>query len=333
MEDNIKVTTFAPVFIPTLNRSSHFIRLLESLEKCTWAGQTEVFVSLDYPPAKKYEEGHDIINEYLTQKELDNNFKILHVFRQTKNLGIRGNFDFLSHYWNQYDRHIISEDDNVFSPNFLVFINKGLTKYKDDTQVYAITGYTHPFSFRFSDNSYFMFNNDFSAWGYGTWTSKMNTILEDIHDGGFRRSLSLRNIIKVSKHGYTHLRRYLVYGLSRHPERIGYYDTVLSIYMIVKDMCVICPRLSTVRNEGWDNSGNSSDYVKINIKKERLQYYSNLHMCQQIDTNSDFNYYGNPMLFFDYNNRLAAKESSDKMSFFKFIGSFFSLAKDYVKNR
>ena len=334
MEDNTVITNYAPVFIPTLNRSDHFIKLFESLEKCTGAEYTEVFISLDYPPDSKYEKGHSVIDEYLHNKEKFNRFKELHVFRQTKNLGVIGNIDFLRHYWTKYfDVYIFSEDDNVFSPNFLDFINKGLQKYRDDSKVCAINGYTQPYEFKFKNNSFFMFNNDFGGWGFGSWQRKMEVIEQDIYNGGFRKSLSLKNLLKIKKHGLIHLRRYIGYSLTRHPDRIRPYDTVLSIYMIVNDMYVVCPRVSTVRNEGWDNSGNSTSYFQNNIKKEKQQYYASRHMNQQIDTNSDFNYYGDPKSFFDYNNRLAAKESSDKISFFKFIGSFFSLAKDYVKNR
>lgn len=48
---------YAPVIIPTLNRYDHFIKCLESLEKCSGAEYTEVFVALDFPPSNKYIEG------------------------------------------------------------------------------------------------------------------------------------------------------------------------------------------------------------------------------------------------------------------------------------
>ena len=46
MEDR----NYAPVIIPTLSRFEHFKRCWESLENCTGADKTEVFVALDYPP-------------------------------------------------------------------------------------------------------------------------------------------------------------------------------------------------------------------------------------------------------------------------------------------
>ena len=40
---------YAPILIPTLCRSKHFIRCIESLKKNGWAKYTDVYVALDYP--------------------------------------------------------------------------------------------------------------------------------------------------------------------------------------------------------------------------------------------------------------------------------------------
>lgn len=49
---------YAPVLIPTLCRSEHFIRCIESLKRNTWAQYTDVFIGLDYPPSEKYFDGY-----------------------------------------------------------------------------------------------------------------------------------------------------------------------------------------------------------------------------------------------------------------------------------
>ena len=63
---------YAPVCIVTLNRYEHFRKCLESLEQCTGANKTEVFVSLDYPPSEKYIEGWKKTDAFLAQKEQNN---------------------------------------------------------------------------------------------------------------------------------------------------------------------------------------------------------------------------------------------------------------------
>ena len=65
----IEEKKYAPVYIPTLNRYEHFKRCLESLERCTDADKTDVYVGLDYPPSEKYVAGWKKIDEYLKEKE------------------------------------------------------------------------------------------------------------------------------------------------------------------------------------------------------------------------------------------------------------------------
>lgn len=46
----VKITHYAPVIIPTLNRYVHLKRCVDSLAKCTHAPDTELIIGLDYPP-------------------------------------------------------------------------------------------------------------------------------------------------------------------------------------------------------------------------------------------------------------------------------------------
>ena len=57
MKENIIVNNLAPVIIPTLCRYDHFKRLMESLNKCTWADKTDVYIGLDYPAKEEHRDG------------------------------------------------------------------------------------------------------------------------------------------------------------------------------------------------------------------------------------------------------------------------------------
>lgn len=126
----------APVIIPTLNRYSHFKQCLDSLELCTLADKTIVYVALDFPPSEKYIDGWRKIDNYLRDKESHNNFRKLIVYRRKTNCGvgnIQSNSNLLqAEMRDKYESYIFTEDDNVFSPNFLVYMNTCLEKYKDN---------------------------------------------------------------------------------------------------------------------------------------------------------------------------------------------------------
>ena len=59
---------FAPVLIPTLNRFNHFKSCLDSLRKCTYSDQTDLFIALDYPLKENHFEGYYKILNYLNTK-------------------------------------------------------------------------------------------------------------------------------------------------------------------------------------------------------------------------------------------------------------------------
>ena len=141
----MEIITYAPVLITTLNRYEHFVRCLESLERCTGSENTEVYVALDYPPSEKYKGGWVKISSYLSEKEQSNNFKNLHVIRRDHNYGVGkkgGNEEVLiEDVMQKYDRYILTEDDNEFSPCFLQYMNKALTKFYEDDDIFLVCGF------------------------------------------------------------------------------------------------------------------------------------------------------------------------------------------------
>lgn len=317
---------YAPVIIPTLNRYEHFRQCLESLERCTGAAYTDVYVGLDFPPADKYIQGWEKINQYLLEKEQDNAFRSLTIFRRSENCGIispESNFMRLyKHVAHKYETYIYSEDDNVFSPNFLEYINKGLERYKDDDSVFAIVGYAHPYHFKHADNNHYRHNTDMSAWGFGTWVRKYEQMTDYVVNGGFKKDFSIAHLLKFRKHGWLRLFEFIYYAY--HNGFTWITDGVISVYMIVHDKVVITPTLSKVRNIGWDVNGNSFKGGMQGLEEIALR-----HNTQEIDNAVCFEYVGDDTMFLEYNNLIAVRESDGYMSFGQFIAklwkSFFKL--------
>lgn len=140
----IEIKEFAPVIIPTLCRYEHFKNCMESLAKCTWADHTEVYVAIDFPAKEQHWEGYDKINAYLDNCRLP--FKKVHVIKRERNYGISNrinNYTELKREVRQkHDFWIFTEDDNIFAPSFLDFMNKAFVRYWDDEKIVNICGYT-----------------------------------------------------------------------------------------------------------------------------------------------------------------------------------------------
>ncbi len=272
-----EIRVYAPVMIPTLNRYKHLKACVESLARCSGADKTELYISVDYPPTDKYREGHQDVLDYVNSGI--KGFKEVHIYIQEKNLGI-GNFKFLREIiTTKYDRLILTEDDNVFSPCFLEYINKGLEKFKDNSRVWGICGYNYPIDMpqSYCEKFNYYFSREYSAWGVGYFLERFNIAnVERTYDYG---KMLLQ---KHWKHLTWNSRRILIDSLQKKRSPGDLYRT---LFLIDTDMYCVFPVENLVVNKGHDGSGINCGYsVKDRFA---IQHQSN---------ESHFDYRGNPAL-------------------------------------
>ena len=307
---------YAPVLIPTLNRFEHLRETITSLSHCTGASETDLFIALDYPPSSSYEEGYNKIVEYIP---CISGFKSVNVIKREKNFGVKNNpYDALHNViFEKYDRYIFSEDDNHFSPNFLEFINKGLEKFKNDNSVIAMNGYRHFYNLRFSDNNYFFQSIDFSAWGYGMMRDTYLMVERRLTKCYFRRKfLNPINWYKVSRNGLNRFLQFLFFFAGTY-ERPTINDGTLSIFMALNGMKVVMPRVSKVRNIGWDSLSNS--FRTGNMPMD----YAKKYRVQEIDNATSFDFQGEGYAFYNENRKAYKKETHDRLSLWSFLKIIF----------
>lgn len=266
---------FAPVLIPTLNRDAHFKRCVESLLACTHADKTDLFIFLDYPLKDTHWEGYEIIKAYLPNIK---GFKTVNVIEREKNYGAVENFlKSIEYVFERYDRLIFSEDDNVFSPSFLDFVNWGLCKFEKNPLVLAVCGYKFPFDVPESFPYNYFYFKGFSAWGFGIWRDRFVT-----------RQWQENSIKKVNR--YLH-NPWKAFQLNSY--QYGLYDGLMNIVKtskltgdrmycfsnLLNGTYSVFPTISKVRNTGHDGSG-------VNCNKIE----KNPFITQQIDTETKFEY-------------------------------------------
>ena len=269
---------FAPVIIPTLNRYEHFKKCLESLENCTGAEKTDVYIALDFPPSDKYVDGWKKNDEYLRIKEKNNRFKSLTVYRRETNYFFSGKDNAstaVQDATKNADCYIFSEDDNIFSPNFLEYLNKGLSLYKEDMNVFAITAYSlYNKSNAINTKNYTAFKNYsfFSAWGYATWVNK-HCIGMNLHYSkyAFLSKQVFERVISIPD-SFRYMMLALKAGDNR-PQTDCYNTLRCKIY----NMYTISPIVSLVKNIGWDGSGlhcDSNDHPeRYNIVTDNKTFF------------------------------------------------------------
>lgn len=277
----MEITSYAPVYIPTLNRYEHFKRCLESLERCTWADKTDVYIGLDYPPSEKYVEGWKKIDAYLAEKEKSNGFQNLYVRRRDHNCGVgnpKSNSALLSEEISKkHDSYIFSEDDNEFAPNFLVFMNKCLERFKDDERIIKVCGYNFKMEFPAMYRNNFYISKSSCAWGTGTWVKKRQEMMK-YYNLDFLRSILRSNDSYQLLVERSPMCVSLIMSMLKLRQLHG--DATWDVYCALEEKYFVLPTVSKTRNYGNDGTG----WHSPKMIAEQNEFYSK----QEIDTDTDY---------------------------------------------
>lgn len=252
---------YAPIMITTLNRKTHLERCLLSLSKNTDADKTDVFVSVDYPPSKKYEEGYKAVIDFLKNSTVGKEFKSFTVIYQKENLGPSGNSKYLRELiCSKYDRYISTEDDNEFSTNFIQYMNSGLDIFENNMHVTNICGC--------KDTEYVCAESNvlasklYPAYGVGSWCSKEEQlrllIPQKLLD---RKTYSKYNLLRLKKQNRVLFNIYMTEVLLGNRKlywndgELNIIDSVRSLYFHFTDSYCIVPAISKSRTWGNDGTG------------------------------------------------------------------------------
>ena len=89
--------------------------------------------------------------------------------QQSKNLGCKNAvIDAISHFFKQYEKGIILEDDCLPSDAFFKFCEHGLSKYHNDHRIMALCGTNAAADEMLNEESYF-FSSIALPWGWASW--------------------------------------------------------------------------------------------------------------------------------------------------------------------
>ena len=271
---------FAPVLISTLNRFTHFLRCVDSVAACTHAEKTDLFIALDYPSMETHWDGYNNIQNQLDKIQ---GFKSVTVIKRDVNLGAEKNpKEAMKTIFKKYDRCILSEDDNEFSPNFLDYMNKGLEKFEDDENVIAVCGHRPIIKIHRGYGFNYYYAKGFSGWGIGMWRGRYKWSIYNIND----LNEFINNKVFVNKLKTLHENFYYTVLNSIRTKKTIYGDGAIALDMIKYNKYCVYPSVSKVRNYGHDGSGVHCGYI------ENSKYSK-----QVIDTNNEFEYSDNVPLF------------------------------------
>lgn len=256
---NMEMKECAPIIIPTLCRSEHLAHCVESLKKSRWAKYTRLFISIDFPPDKKYVEGYNKVKKYV-MTQIDG-FKEVIYYIQPRNLGAYENERFLiNEVYKEYDTFIFTEDDNAFAPSAIEYFNKALMTYRDNNEIIAICAHSKKKYIDGSNNTFLL--PAFSAYGYATWKHKEQVYQHELTKDYFYNILKNKEILKkVNAKRLLYVRTLLsiVYEKEQvhiwKENKIAGTDLAISLYMLCENKYALYPKCLLSRNFGYDGSG------------------------------------------------------------------------------
>lgn len=282
---------YAPVIIPTLCRSEHFIRCVESLRKNTWADKTDVYIGLDYPAKENHWDGYSIIKQYL-----EGDFPEFHSFRvflREKNYGAVRNYRALRlECAKEHTCFIYVEDDLELSPTFLQFMDESLTAYENDDSVVGVAGYSYPLPWVAAPGCTVVKQNfNATTWGRGFWFNKRRQALDFLEPNGLCKSFSRAyRTGKFSQMIDFAVKDYVTLARNGWSSKSGYLNTTsdvgMRIYLAVQQKYFIMPLISKVRNYGYDGSGANCQKIDGSMDGATVSSYD--FSRQPIDTETTF---------------------------------------------
>ena len=250
-----------PILVSVYDRYIHFKNCIESLKRNKLADQSRLFIAIDALLKEEHQVANKKVIDYAKSIK---GFKDITLFIRNKNLGSRENIrQARNEIFNIYSKYIFSEDDNIFSPNFLEYVNKGLDIFEDREDIFAVCGYNYPIELTCNKNNYYLWKG-FSAWGCGIWREKFNKV--DFKFNVIRDYLKNPiNALLLDKYSGNYLPGLLKNLKTRRITN----DTFISMHIVKNNMCSVFPRISKVINIGHDGSGVNCNSLKTDIYKQQ----------------------------------------------------------------
>ena len=239
----------APVIIPTCNRWQHFQNLTHSLQACPLAEQTHLYIALDAPFSEAVvEENRRILQiaEKLT------GFGQVTIWKRERNLGaVRNIAEAVDQVFQNHDRLIFLEDDNVVAKNFLLFMNQAMEAFALDPRCFSVSGY-HFMPTEGDDPKGDMYRSPFfSAWGVGLFRSRY---FSPVRLWGRRLSAYFLNPIHYWKANQIDRRLFPMY-LEARKRGTMHGDVLFRLYCLENNFFSVFPSTTKVMNRGFDGSG------------------------------------------------------------------------------
>ncbi|WPC41027.1 glycosyltransferase [Clostridium sp. JS66] len=242
----------APIILFCYNRPEHTKKTIEALKKNNLAKNSDLHIFLDGPKRDEDKEKINEIEKYINEIE---GFNKCYLYKSNNNKGLANSvIDGVTQIINECEKAIVLEDDIVTSKKFLLFMNEALNFYKNDTNIYSISGYSIPIDIpeSYKESVYLSYRSMSGSWS--TWKDRWNKIDWEIKDYDEFVN-NLRNVDNFKRGGddMPQMLKMQIEG------KIDSWAIRWCYNQYKNRQFAVLPIKSLVSNIGWDGSGTHSD--------------------------------------------------------------------------
>ena len=165
---------YAPLILFTYNRPLHTQKVLESLNDCPLAKETDLYIFCDYPKGELTNKNIEL-RKYLLKFKTISKFKSTTLYLSDKHKGLANSvIDGVTSIINQYGKVIVNEDDLICNIHYLNFMNDCLDYYQNSPDIWSISGWSPNLNNTKNDDVFATYRG--SSWGWATWKDRWDTV-------------------------------------------------------------------------------------------------------------------------------------------------------------
>lgn len=242
--------SLAPIVLFVYNRPEHTRQTLEALHNNVLSDQSDLIIYADGPKENatsevlaKIQQVRDILHENQWCRSVS-------VIESNTNHGLADSIiSGVTDVVNKYGRVIVLEDDIVTGKHFLEYMNEALERYKDEKNIFHITGWRDPIKNAANNASYFYPKMD--CWGWATWADRWIYFKKDAlyYKSVFTSDMIWRFNVEGHDEGVWSQIEDNVSG------KLNTWAVFWNASIFLKNGLCLAPTKSLVKNIGFDNSG------------------------------------------------------------------------------
>ncbi|WP_155155178.1 glycosyltransferase [Curvivirga aplysinae] len=250
----------APIASFFYNRLHRSKNLIHSLLQNPIAEQSDLHIFCDGPGSPEDENDVKKVQQFA---QTIRGFRSVSVIISEENKGLAASIiNGVNEICGKFGKVIVLEDDLVVSPNFLEFMNAGLTQYQNISNVKQIAGHLFPFAINKEQQALFLPLT--TSWGWATWDRAWQEF--DPEASGYDRlkdDIALRRKFNLDD-------TYPFYEMleDQFAGRVNSWAVRWYLSVFMNDGLVLYPRENMVLHEGWDINATHAKEVRLDTARE-----------------------------------------------------------------